>query len=163
MDNVDHSPITIAFCDEIDAFHYKTYSVFFRGGHCYARNHIEARRINRCLNCHELIYSTRSCSRKPRCVHCTSTEHVSAEHPKHECKESEKKCPRNNLKYPDCNVNHAVNYPGCLVWMKRRGFLKDAGPTRQKQPPGRRNKHAVKVAGLARSVKESQMQRKTKT
>ena len=54
LGHVDHGPITIAFCDEIDAFHYKTYGVFFRGGHCYARNHIETRRINRCLDCHEL-------------------------------------------------------------------------------------------------------------
>ena len=38
MDNVDHGPIMIAFCDKIDALHYKTYGVFFRGGHCYARN-----------------------------------------------------------------------------------------------------------------------------
>ena len=38
MDNVDHGPIMADFRNEIDAVHYKTYSVFFRGDHCYARD-----------------------------------------------------------------------------------------------------------------------------
>ena len=46
VDNVDYGPIVIAFRDEIDAIHYKTYGVFFRGGHCCARDYIETRRIN---------------------------------------------------------------------------------------------------------------------
>ena len=46
--------------------------------------------------------------------------------------------------------------------MKRRGLLKGAGPKQQKQPPGRRNRHAVKLADLARPAKESQMQHMTK-
>ena len=55
--------------DETDAAHYRTYGVFSRGDHCYARDYIETERTNRCLNFHELTHSTRSCSRKPRCVH----------------------------------------------------------------------------------------------
>ena len=55
--------------DETDAAHYRTYGVFSRGDRCYARDYIETERTNRCLNFHELTHSTRSCSRKPRCVH----------------------------------------------------------------------------------------------
>ena len=164
LENVDHGPIMIAFQNEIDAVHYKTYSVFFRGGHCYARDYIETRRINRCLNCHELTHPTCSCSCKPRCVHCSSTEHVSAEHPKHECKECEKgeTCLHNNLKCINCNGNHASNDPGCPVWMKRRGLLKDAGPTQQRKPLGGRSRHTAKLADIAKPVKISQKQNKKK-
>ena len=37
LDNVDHGPIMIAFRNKIDADHYKTYDVSFRGDHRYAR------------------------------------------------------------------------------------------------------------------------------
>ena len=37
MGSIDHGPITVAFHNETDAAHYKTYGVFFRGDHCYAR------------------------------------------------------------------------------------------------------------------------------
>ena len=66
LDNVDHGPIMVAFRNKTDAAHNKTYGVSFRGDHCCARDYIETRRINVCLNCHELTHSTRSCSRKPR-------------------------------------------------------------------------------------------------
>ena len=128
MDSVYHGPIMVAFRDETDAAHYKTYGVFFRGDYCYARDYTKTKRINRCFHSHELTHSTRSCSCKPRCVHCASTEHASTEHPEHECKECGKdtKCPHNNLKCVDCDGNHAANDPGCAMWMKRRGLLKDA-------------------------------------
>ena len=29
IDNVDHGPVMIAFCNEIDTIHFKTYRVFF--------------------------------------------------------------------------------------------------------------------------------------
>ena len=165
LDNVEHGPIMIAFKNETDAIHYKTYGVFFRGGHCYARDYVETRRINRCLNCHELTHPTHSCSRKTRCVHCSSTEHTSVEHPKHECKECEKdaKCPHNNLKCINCNGNHASNDPGCPVWIKHRGLLRDAGPSQQRQPLGGRNKHAARLADIAKPARESQKQGKKKT
>ena len=165
LNNVDHSPIMIAFQNETDTMHYKTYSVFFRGGHCYARDYVETKRINRCLNCHELMHPTHSCSHKPRCIHCSSTEHLSAEHPKHDCKECKKDetCPHNNLRCINCNGNHASNDPGCPVWMKRRGLLKDAGPTKQKKPPGGRNRHTAKLADITKPAKESQKQGKRKT
>ena len=38
MDSADHGPIMVAFRNETDAAHYKTYGVFFRGDHCYARD-----------------------------------------------------------------------------------------------------------------------------
>jgi len=34
--------------------HYETYGVFLRGDHCYTKDYVETKRINRCLNCHEL-------------------------------------------------------------------------------------------------------------
>src|SRR5258706_4472756 len=116
--------------------------------------------INRCLNSHELTRSTRSCSRKPRCVHCASTEHTPTEYPEHECKECGKdtKCPYDNLKCVNCNRNHAANDPGCPMWIKRRGLIKGAGPTQQKQPPGGRNRHAINLADLAKPANESQKQ-----
>ena len=164
IDSVDHGPIMIAFRNETDAIHYKTYSVFFRGGHCYAREYVETKRISRCLNCHKLTHPTRSCSRKPRCIHCSSTDHMSADHPKYECKECEKDkdCPHNNLKCVNCGGNHASNNPGCPVWLKRRGLLRDAGPMQQRQPPGGRNRHLAKLADIAKPAKESQRQGKTR-
>lgn len=164
LDNVEHGPIMVSFRNEADAIHYKTFGVFFRGGHCYVRDYVETRRINRCLNCHELTHPTRSCSRKPRCVHCSSSEHLSAEHPEHECKECEEDeaCPHNNLKCINCNGNHASNNPGCPVWMKRRGLLKDAGPTRQRQPPGGRTSHTAKLADIAKPARASKKQNKKK-
>ena len=164
LDNVEHGPVMIAFKDEADAIHYKTYGMFFRGGHCYVRDYVETRRINRCLICHELTHPTRSCSRKPRCVHCSSTEHISAEHPKHECKEckEDERCPHNNLKCVNCGGNHASNDTGCPVWLKRRGLLRDVGPTQQRQPPGGRNRHTAKLADIAKPAKESQKQGKRK-
>lgn len=98
-------------------------------------------------------------------LHYTSTEHVSAEHHKYECKKRGKdtKCPHNNLKCVNCDGCHAENGPGCSVWLKRRGPLKDVGPTQQNQPPGGRNNHAVNLADLVKSAKESQKQHKTKT
>ena len=164
-ENAEHGPIMVAFRNEVDAIQYKTFGLFFRGDHCYVRDYIETKRINRCLNCHELTHPTRSCSRRPRCVHCTSTEHTSEEHPKHECKECEKdtQCPHNNFTCANCNGNHAANDPGCPVWLKRRGLLKDAGPSQQKQPPGGRNRHAANLADLIKPAKESQKQRNGKT
>ena len=46
--------------------------------------------------------------------------------------------------------------------MKRRGLLKDAGPTQQKQPPGGRNRHSINLVDLAKPAKESLKQLKTK-
>ena len=111
MDSVDHGPIMVAFRDETDAAHCKTYGVFLRGDHCYARDYIETKRINRCFHSHELTLSTRSCSHKPRCVHCASTEHTSTEHADNECKEcgKDRKYPHNNLKCVNYNGNHAAN------------------------------------------------------
>ena len=123
------------------------------------------KRINRCLNCHELTHLTHSCSHKPRCVHCSSTKHTSAEHPKFECKECGKddKCLHNNLKCINCNSNHASNNTGCPVWMKHRGSLKDAGPTQRPQPPGGQTRHAARLADIAKPAKALQKQSKKKT
>jgi len=124
LDNVVHGPIMITFHNKTDVAHIKTYRLFFRGDHCYIRDYIKMKRMNRCLNCHELMHPTHSCSCKPRCIHCTSTEHMSAEHPKHKCKECEKdmECPHNNLKCANCKGNHAANNPGCLVLIEQRGL-----------------------------------------
>ncbi len=155
----------ITFRNETDAIHYKTYSVFFGGRHCYARDYVEMWKINRCLNCHELTHLTHSCSHKTRCVHCSSTEHLSAEHPKLKCKEckKDKTCLHNNLKCINCNGNHTSNDPGCPVWMKHSGLLKDTGPTQQRQPLGGCNKHMAKLANIMKPAKVSQKQSKKKT
>jgi hypothetical protein len=167
LNNVNYGPIMIAFRNETDAEHYKTYGIFFKGEHCYTRDYIETKRINRCRNCHELTHPTRSCNCKPRCIHCTSTDHTSTDHPKHECKEcgEDITCPHNNLKCANCNGNHAANDPGCSVWIKRKGLLKDAGPTRRTPlpPPGERNKHAINLADLAKPARGPQKRRKERT
>jgi hypothetical protein len=166
LENTNYGPIMIAFRNEIDAEHYKTFGIFFKGEHCYTRDYIETKRINRCLNCHELTHPTRSCNRRPRCVHCTSTDHTSADHPKHDCKEcrNDAKCPHNNLKCANCNGNHASNDPGCPVWLKRRGLLKDAGPTQRGPPPRERerNRHAANLADLVKPARGSQRQRRAR-
>jgi hypothetical protein len=164
LENTNYGPIMIAFCNKTDAGHYKTYSIFFKGEHCYTRDYIETKRINRCLNCHELTHPTHSCNRRPRCVHCTSTDHISADHPKHNCKEcrNDIKCPHNNLKCANCNGNHASNDLGCPVWLKRRGLLKDVGPTQQGPPPREQNRHAANLADLVKPAKSSQKQHKAR-
>ena len=47
--------------------------------------------------------------------------------------------------------------------MKRRGLLKDAGPMQWPQPPGRRTRHAARLADIAKPAKASQKQSKKKT
>ena len=71
-------------------------------------------------------------------IHCTSTDHTSADHPKHKCNKyrMDEKCLHNNLKCANCNGNHAANDPGCPMWIKQRGLLKDAGPMQWGPPPG---------------------------
>ena len=83
LEYVNQGRIMIAFRNETAAEYYKTYGIFFMGDHWYARGYVETKRINKHLSCHELTHPTGNCSRKPRCVHCTSTGHTSADYPGH--------------------------------------------------------------------------------
>ena len=45
LEYVTQGPIIVAFHNEMNTTHYKTYGIFFRGQHCFARDYIKTKRI----------------------------------------------------------------------------------------------------------------------
>ena len=76
LDNVEHRPHNDRLPQRDRRSSLQNIRRIFRGDHCFARDCIETRRINRCLDCHELIHPMRSCSRKPSCLHYTTLHYT---------------------------------------------------------------------------------------
>ena len=75
-DNVDHGPRMVAFHNETDAAHYRTYGVSFGGGPLLRQGlhrNVEGQQIPQLSRTHT---TDCSCSRKPGCVHYASTDNT---------------------------------------------------------------------------------------
>ena len=151
LDNVDQGPIMIAFRNETDAAHYKTYGINFRRDHCYARDSIETRRISTCLNCRELTHQTCSCSRKSKYVLITLHQHRTPFGRPRMLEGYE--MPARQHKVCQLQRKPRCERPRLLGVVKTKGTAPARG-THATQ--GVRNEHAVNLEGLAKPVEESQ-------
>jgi hypothetical protein len=132
------SAILVSLKDEEAAITLRK-GLFFRHEWCKVNEYVEPTRINRCKRCHRIGHATRTCTKPIQCALCASTEHETEEHVDLDCTSCTDKanCKHADLKCVNCNQPHASNDPTCPEWLKKKGMLKDPGPSSQ-QPKGGR-------------------------